>query len=334
MSQSAATRTGFEVLGIGNAIVDVLARADDALLASLDLPKGAMTLIDTDRMAAIYGRMGPGTEASGGSCANTMAAYADLGGKGAYIGRVRDDQLGEVFGHDMRASGVHFDVPPSPDGPPTARCLILVTDDAQRTMATYLGACVELGPEDIDETLVAASEIIYLEGYLWDRDRAKQACLKAAEIAHANDRRVALTLSDGFCVDRWRDEFKQLIGKHVDILFANEGELTSLFQTDSFDDALQQIRGQVTTAALTRGAKGAVILEHDEVHIIDQTPISPVVDTTGAGDGFAAGFLYGLSHGLGPAKSGWLGNKVAGRIIQHVGARSDGSLRPLLAELA
>ena len=240
----------FDLLGIGNAIVDVLAHTEESDVARLSLAKGTMTLIDEARMEALYAEMAPGREVSGGSCANTIAAFASLGGNGAYIGRVRDDQLGQVFTHDMRQGGVAFDVAPSPSGPPTARCLIFVTPDAQRTMQTFLGACVELGPEDVDEELVAAARITYLEGYLWDRPNAKAACRKAAAACHRSGGKLALTLSDPFCVERWRGEFKSLVEGEVDILFANEAEITSLYETNSFDAALDRVRQHVEVAAL------------------------------------------------------------------------------------
>lgn len=324
----------FDVLGIGNAIVDVVAHADDRLLVELGLVKGSMTLVDAERSAFLYERMGPAVEVSGGSCANTMAALADLGGRAAFIGRVRDDQMGEVFRHDIRAAGVHFATPPSPDGPPTARCLVFVTPDAQRTMATYLGACVELGPEDVDEDLVRRARITYLEGYLWDRPEAKQACLKAARLCHAAGNRLALTLSDPFCVDRWRDEFRALIVDEVDILFANEGEITSLYEVDHFDDALQRVRREVDFAVLTRGPKGSVIVTDNEIHVIDAVTPTRVLDTTGAGDLYAAGFLRGLTAGLDLGRCGRLGSACAAAIIAQFGARAEISLRPLFDGIA
>ena len=245
-----------DVIGFGNAIVDVLAAADDRLLERLDLAKGTMTLIDRERSAALYARMGPAREMSGGSCANTMAALASLGAAVAYVGKVQADQLGEVFAHDIRAAGVEFLTRPLERGPPTARSLIFVTPDAQRTMATYLGACVELGPDDVDEAQVAGARMVYLEGYLWDRPGAKAACLKAAEIAHRHGREVALTLSDPFCVDRWRAEFIELIADHVDVLIANEAEICSLYETDRLEAALELVRRATRIAALTRSADG------------------------------------------------------------------------------
>lgn len=327
--------TLYDVVGIGNAIVDVLAHADEKFLHEQALEKGAMTIIDDGRAAALYDLMEPALECSGGSAANTLAGLASLGGRGAFIGKVRDDQLGTIFGHDIRAAGVHFDCPPASDGAATARCLILVTPDAQRTMNTFLGACVELGPEDVDEAIIAASEITYLEGYLWDPPAAKEAFRKALRVAHERGRRVALTLSDAFCVDRHRAEFIELISGHVDILFANEAEITSLYRVAGFDDALQAVRGHCEIAALTRGAKGSVIVTGGgEVHVVDAWPVDELIDTTGAGDLFAAGFLHGLNRGHPLAKCGHLGSLAAGEIVSHFGARPESSLADLATGLA
>lgn len=323
----------FDVLGIGNAIVDVLSYADDALVEELDLARGAMTLIDDERSAFLYRRMGPAREVSGGSCANTIAALAALGGRGAYIGRVRDDQLGAVFSHDIRASGVAFRSKPGQSGPATATCMIFVTPDGQRTMNTYLGACVELGPEDVDPELVAGASVTYLEGYLWDRPEAKAACRKAATLAHAAGKKLALTLSDAFCVDRWRGEFKELVTREVDILFANESEIMSLYEVQTFDEALQAVRAQVGFAALTRGAKGSVVVKGDEVHVIDAATPERVLDTTGAGDLYAAGFLRGLTMGLPLARCGELAGACAATIIAQYGARAEKPLLPLLDQV-
>ncbi len=321
----------FDVVGIGNAIVDVLAHADDAFLISEQLAKGSMTLIDAGRADTLYDRMGPGVEMSGGAAANTMAGLASLGGKGAYIGKVHDDVLGEVFRHDMRATGLTFDTPSSADGAPTARCLIFVTPDAQRTMNTFLGACVELGPEDIVAETIAAAQVTYLEGYLWDPPRAKDAFRLAVSVAHDAGRKVALTLSDSFCVDRYRDEFLELAAGPVDILFANEDEIKSLSRSDDFDQALQHARGHCEVVALTRGDKGSVVLSGDEIHVIDAAPVEQVVDTTGAGDLYASGFLYGLTHGFDLARCGRLGGAAAADVIGHFGARPE---RPLTALVA
>ena len=321
-----------QLVGIGNAIVDVLARTDDAFLDRHGLNKGAMTLIDADQADRLYDTMGPAVEMSGGSAANTIAGFAALGGHAAYIGKVKTDQLGAVFTHDIRSLGVVFDTPKATSGPPTARCLILVTPDAQRTMNTYLGACVELGPADIDEARIAAAQIVYMEGYLWDPPAAKDAFRKAMAIAGANGTRSALTLSDGFCVDRYRDEFRALVDGPLDILFANEDEIKSLYQVDDFDDALQAIRGRVDVAALTRSEKGSVIVAGDEIHIVDAEPVADLQDTTGAGDLFAAGFLYGLTHGRSYHDCARLGGIAAAEVISQIGPRPQTDLKAAVAD--
>jgi sugar/nucleoside kinase (ribokinase family) len=326
------TAAQYDVVGIGNAIVDVIARADDAFLNEKKLAKGAMTLIDEAEADALYAAMGPGTESSGGSAANTMAGIASLGGKGAFFGKVRNDQLGQVFAHDIRAIGVSFESKAATSGPATARCLIFVTPDAQRTMNTYLGACVNLGPEDVDEAVVKNARVTYLEGYLWDPPRAKEAFVKAAKVAHAAGRKVSLSLSDAFCVGRHRDSFRDLVANHVDILFANESEITSLYEVDSFDAALQAVRGSCEIACLTRSEKGSLIVAGDEVHVIDAARIGPVTDTTGAGDLYAAGFLFGWSHGQGLARAGRIASLAAAEAISHVGARPQTSLKALVKQ--
>jgi sugar/nucleoside kinase (ribokinase family) len=315
-----ATAT-IDVVGIGNAIVDVLVQADDAFLATHGLAKGTMTLIDAARADALYAVMGPGVEESGGSAGNTMAGIASLGGAGAYIGKVRNDQLGEVFRHDITAIGVRFATIPARSGPPTARSFIIVTPDAQRTMNTYLGACVELGPEDIDHEIIAAAQVTYLEGYLFDPPRAKEAFRKAAQLAHSAGRRVSLSLSDPFCVGRHRAEFRDLVIHHVDILFANEAEICSLYETDDFDAAAREVRRHCDVAALTRSEKGSVVVTQDHTHMIDAARVARVVDTTGAGDLYASGFLYGLTHGRDLATCGRLGSLCAAEAISHFGAR-------------
>ena len=313
----------FDVVGIGNAIVDVLAHADEKFLAQLELTKGAMTLIDADRAATLYDNMSPAVECSGGSAANTIACLASLGGQGAFIGKVHDDQLGKIFRHDIRSLGITFETAPSVGGVSTARCLIFVTPDADRTMQTFLGACVELNPVDIDPKIIADAKVIYLEGYLWDPPGAKQAFIEAADLAHDADRLVALSLSDPFCVDRYRDEFRDLVEQHIDILFANEDEICSLYQVDNFDDALQQVRGHCKIAALTRSEKGSVIISGDDVHVIDAAPVKKLVDTTGAGDAYAAGFLYGLTQGKPLDECGRLGGIASAEVISHFGARPE-----------
>lgn len=315
-----------DVVGVGNAIVDVLAQSTDEFLRKHGLIKGSMALIDEAQARELYADMGPAREASGGSAANTMAGVASLGGKPAYIGRVCNDQLGEIFSHDMRASGIHFAVAPAPSGPATARCLILVTPDAQRTMNTYLGACVNLGPEDIDEDLVRRGKVTYLEGYLWDRPKAKDAFIKAAQIAAAAGRKVALSLSDSFCVARHRESFLELVAHHVDILFANEAEIKSLYETDSFEQASRQVSGQTELAVLTRGAKGSVLIAKDQVVEVAAAPVPKVIDTTGAGDLYAAGVLFGVTHGLSLAEAGHRGALAAAEVISHFGARPENKL--------
>ena len=322
----------FDVIGIGNAIVDVLAHADDEFLAAEGLTKGTMTLIDAEEAKRLYQKIGPAVECSGGSAANTIAGLASLGGKGAFIGKVHDDQLGEVFRHDIRALGVAFDTAASDSGPPTATSMILVTPDAQRTMQTFLGACVDLGPDDIDPAMITDAKITYLEGYLWDPPGAKYAFVKAADVAHQTDRKVSFSLSDPFCVDRHRDDFLDLAEHHVDILFANEQEIISLYQASSFDQSLQAVCGHCEIAALTRGAKGSVIVSGDEIHIVDADPVGKLADTTGAGDAYAAGFLFGLTSGRDLATSARIGGIAAAEVISHIGARPDGSLKDLIEE--
>lgn len=321
-----------DVVGIGNAIVDVIAHAEDAFLAREALVKGTMTLIDAPRAEALYQMMGPAIEASGGSAGNTMAGIASLGGKGAYIGKVRDDFLGQVFRHDITAIGVRFDTAAATSGPGTARCLILVTPDGQRTMNTYLGACVDLSPPDIDPETIAAAQITYLEGYLFDPPKAQEAFRKAAAIAHAAARRVALSLSDPFCVGRHRADFRDLVDGHVDILFANAAEICSLYETDDFDAAAAAVRGHVAIAALTRSAAGSVILASDATHKVAAAPVARVVDTTGAGDLYASGFLYGLTRDLPLPICGKIGSLCAAEIISHVGARPELDLAQLVGE--
>ncbi len=315
------SQSSLDVVGIGNAIVDIVSQCDDRFLADNGLDKGAMTLVGAHAALALYDKCGPGIESSGGSAANTMAGIASLGGRAAYIGKVRDDELGRVFRHDIRASGVRYDAIPAAAGPPTARCLVLVTPDAQRTMQTCLGISAELTAADVDLEMVRAAKVTYLEGYLFDPPDAKEAFRTAARAALAAGGRVALSLSDAFCVDRHRKDFLDLIAGPVDILFANEAEILSLYQVDRFDEAVAAVRGHCEIAALTRSAKGAVVLSGEDMHVIDAAPVGRVVDTTGAGDLFAAGFLYGLTRGLGPAIAGRIGAIAAAEVIGHLGAR-------------
>jgi sugar/nucleoside kinase (ribokinase family) len=319
----------FDVVGIGNAMVDVLAQAEDAFLAEHGLVKGTTALIDSGAAEALYARMGAGLEMSGGSVANTIAGLASLGGAGAYIGKVRDDQLGQVFAHDLQALGVRFATPPLREGPATARCLILVTPDAQRTMNTFLGACAELGPEDIDQDLIAAAQVTYLEGYLFDPPRAKAAFRAAAEAAHGAGRRVSLSLSDPFCVERHRADFRELVARHVDVLFANEVEICALYETKAFEEAVRAVRGQCEIAVLTRSERGSVIVTAQGAEAVPAAAVERVVDTTGAGDLYAAGFLFGLTRGRELAVCGRLGGLCAAEVIGHFGARPEASLKAL-----
>jgi sugar/nucleoside kinase (ribokinase family) len=323
----------YDVLGIGNAIVDVIARAEESFLLKQGMRKGTMALIDEARAEAIYDAMGPAVEMSGGSAANTIVGLASLGGRAAFVGKVKDDPLGRAFAHDIRAAGVAFDTPPASAGPPTGRCYVLVTPDGERTMNTYLGAAQDLHPADIDAEAVAASSIIYLEGYLWDPKHAKDAFLKAAKIAHDADRRVALTLSDAFCVDRWRDEFLQLMRSHtVDLIFANEAELKSLYQTSDFDAAVRALRADIDVAVVTRSEKGCIVVNPEDIEAVQAFPVERVVDTTGAGDLFAAGFLSGLARGADDRTCGRLGAMAAAEVIGHLGARPETSLKDLARE--
>lgn len=326
------TTPTLDVVGIGNAIVDVLAQADDAFIVGEKLAKGTMTLIDEARAHELYNRMGSGLEASGGSAANTIAGIASLGGKAAYIGKVADDLLGKVFAHDMRATGVRYDTQPLKDGPATARCLILVTPDAQRTMSTFLGASVEFQPGDVDRDLVASAQVTYLEGYLFDRPLAKEAFRQAGAIAHQAGRKVSLTLSDPFCVDRHRADFRDLIRGHVDILFANEAEICSLYETKDFDQAATAVRAEAEMAVLTRSEKGAVVVTGNDRVAVPAAPVPRVVDTTGAGDLFAGGFLYGFTRGKDIAHCAKLGALCAAEIISHFGARPETKLNDLAAK--
>lgn len=321
-----------DVVGIGNAIVDVLSKTEEEFLKAYKINKGTMTLIEADQAEMIYSKMGPGMEMSGGSAANTIAAIASLGGKAAYIGKVANDQLGNVFRHDIQATGVTFNTPALDAGAPTARCLILITPDAQRTMCTFLGACVWISPADLDEEAIKNAQVTYLEGYLFDRNRAKQAFRRAGEIAHGAGKKVALSLSDPFCVDRHRDEFLELIESRVDILFANEAEIKALYKTDDFDEAVYNVRGHCEIAALTRSAKGSVVVTKDETIEVPAEPVDKVVDTTGAGDMYSAGFLYGLTQGRSLAECGRFGSIAASEVISHVGARPQTNLAQLLKD--
>ena len=320
----------YDVLGIGNAIFDVLVKTDEGFLATHGMAKGGMALIDEARATAIYRDMGPATEMSGGSAANTIVGIASLGARAAYVGKVKDDQIGRLYAHDIRAAGVAFATRAAVDGPATGCCYILVTPDGERTMNTYLGAAQELTPADIDAAEIAASRFIYLEGYLWDPANAKEAFVKASRIAHDSGREVALTLSDSFCVDRYRDEFLELMrGGTVDIVFANEAELHSIYQTSDFDGALTQLRQDVKLGVVTRSEKGCVVASRNGVIAVPAHPIEAMVDTTGAGDLFAAGFMFGLVRGASYDDAGRLGALAAAEVIQHIGARPQVSLKEL-----
>ncbi len=318
----------YDVLCIGNAIVDIIARCDEAFLAEHEIIKGAMNLIDADRAELLYSHMGPAIEASGGSAGNTAAGVASFGGKVAYFGKVSQDHLGGVYTHDIRALGVAFDTKPLEGTPPTARSMIFVTPDGERSMNTYLGACVELGPEDVEEEKARGAKVTYFEGYLWDPPRAKEAIRLTARHAHAAGREVAMTLSDSFCVDRYRDEFLDLMRSGtVDIVFANESELKALYQTSSFEAGLDAIRKDCKLAAVTRSELGSVVVRGDETVQVEPIEIGELVDTTGAGDLYAAGFLHGYTRGRSLADCGALGSLAAGLVIQQVGPRPRQNLR-------
>jgi sugar/nucleoside kinase (ribokinase family) len=327
------TGDGFDVVAVGNALVDVLSTTTDDFLDAEGLAKGGMALIDATRAAALYERTGPGTEVSGGSAANTAVGVASLGGRGAFIGRVRDDTLGEVFAHDIRAAGVRFETAPATRGAPTGRCLILVSPDGERTMNTFLGAAAELHADDVSPNLVAAAAVTYLEGYLFDQPDAKAAFRHAAQTAHGTGRRVALSLSDTFCVKRHRLDFLALVEHDVDVLFANDSELCALYETPTLDDALGLVVRHCEVAAVTRGAAGSVVVGHEGTIEIPAAPVTQIVDTTGAGDLYAAGFLVGYTRGDGLRRCGELGAVAAAEVISHLGARPERPLAELAAAL-
>jgi sugar/nucleoside kinase (ribokinase family) len=323
----------FDVLGLGNAVVDIISLTDDDFLAAQGLRKGAMTLIDEERAEALYKAMGPATIVSGGSAANTIIGAASLGCRAAFIGKLKNDETGAAFAHDIRAASVDFSTALANDGPASARCLVLVTPDGQRTMNTFLGAAQNLTEADVDEVLVKQSAIVYLEGYLWDPPAAKAAFVKAAKIAREAGRRVALTLSDSFCVDRFREEFLGLIRcGSIEILFANESELHSLYQSADFDTAAAKLRTENILGVVTRSERGSLVVTRDEVLAVPAFPVERVVDTTGAGDLFAAGFLAGLSKNKDLATCARLGALAAAEIIQHIGARPLTDLGQLAAQ--
>jgi sugar/nucleoside kinase (ribokinase family) len=320
----------YDVAAIGNAIVDVIAPAADSFLEAEGLAKGAMILVDEARSAALYDRMAPGIEASGGSAGNTVAGVASLGGRAAYIGKVADDSLGGIFSHDIRAIGAHFATAPLQGGPATARCLVNVTPDGQRTMCTYLGACVELSAHDVDAHVIENAKVVYLEGYLFDPEEARRAFAKAAGLARAAGRKIALSLSDAFVVERHRHALLAFIETQVDILFANESEICALFEGGNWAAAAREIRKRVEITAITRGERGSLVLSPDAEHIISASPVGSVVDTTGAGDQYAAGFLFGLAGGRPLAVCGELGSLAAAEVIAHYGPRPETSLAELV----
>ncbi len=319
----------YDVLGIGNAIVDVIAPVEDAFLEENAITRASMTLIDEERASSLYDRFPPASETSGGSAANTIAGCANLGARTAYFGKIANDELGETFSHDLRAAGAEFITKPLCDGPKTARCLIAVTPDAQRSMSTYLGASSLFSPADLDADIIRDAAITYMEGYLFDRDDAKAAFIQASEIALSAGRQTALTLSDLFCVERHRQAFLHLVRGHIDILFANEDEILALYETQDFEAALAQVRADCKFAAITRGAQGSILLCADEKVTVSAEPVDTIIDTTGAGDLYAAGVLYGLSRGLPLAECGRIGSVAAAEIISHYGARAQASLRDL-----
>lgn len=331
------TNTKFGLLTIGNALLDVLSHSTEKFIDEQSrlhgMQRASMNLINETRALELYSEMGPAIESSGGSAGNTSACYASLGGIGAYIGKVADDQLGQVFKHDMKSIGVYYETTPLAIGPATGRCMILVTPDGERTMNTFLGAAVELMPDDIEEELVAACDVTYLEGYLFDPPHAKQAFIKASELAHKAGRKVSLTLSDPFCVDRHRDDFLTLVENHVDILFANEEEIKSLFGTDDFEAAAEIVKDKCEIACLTRSEKGSVILNKGERTNIEAVT-TDVVDSTGAGDAYAAGFLYGYTNGMSMAECGHIGSIAAAEVISHMGPRPEVELKTLLPKKA
>ena len=323
------TDSNFDVLTIGNAIVDVIAKVEDAFVTREKLVKGSMNLIEESRAEQLYSVMGPATETSGGSAGNTAAGVASFGGRAAYFGKVKEDQLGQIFGHDMKAIGVHFGTPRAKDGPATARSFILVTPDGERTMNTYLGACVNLSPADVDADVVQSAKVTYMEGYLWDKEQAKDAFRAAADIAHKADRLTSITLSDSFCVERHRDSFLDLIKNKIDIVFANESEIKSLYKTQNFDGAADAISKHCKLAVLTRSEKGCMVVRGTERITVPAHPVDTVVDVTGAGDLFAAGFLFGHTRDLPLRQCASLGSLAAAEVISHTGARPEVNLLKL-----
>lgn len=321
----------YDVLAVGNAIVDILSHETDEFLQDNNLVKGSMALIDEVQSQSLYDKMGVTVEQSGGSAGNTIAGIASFGGQCAYIGKVANDQFGKVFRHDMTAIGVDYATDFAIGDTPTAQCLIAVTPDGQRTMSTYLGVSTDLSEADLDEDKIKAAQVVYLEGYLFDKPKAKQAFQKAAQYAHDAGNKVSLTLSDGFCVERHRSEFRELVANHVDILFANEQELKALYETDHFEEAITMVENDCPIVAVTRGENGSVILWDGQEYSVDAYPVQKVIDTTGAGDLYAAGFLYGYTQGYNAQECGRLGSIAAAEIISHMGARPEKQLSDLAA---
>jgi len=320
----------FDVVAIGNAIVDVIVAVDDPFLADQAVRKGSMTLIDMDQATLLYKNLRDSRQISGGSAANTAAGISSLGGTASFIGRVRDDELGEHFANDIKSVGVNYETPPATEGKGTASCYVFVTPDAQRTMMTFLGASTEIGPDDVENIGLKPGGILYIEGYLWDADLAKQAVLKAVNITKEIGGQVAFSASDSFCVERHRSEFRDLLKRHVDILFANEDEIISLYETDNFEDAAKAVASDVGIAALTRSEKGSVIVSGSDQVVCSSIPVDDVIDTTGAGDLFAAGFLFGLANKRSLADCAGLGGIAAAEVISHYGARPEQSLAELV----
>lgn len=319
----------YDVVGVGNAVVDALSHCDEAFIREHQMQKGAMTLIDEERSEALYKEMGPATECSGGSVANSLAGMAQLGASTAFIGIVRDDQLGKIFRHDMESIGIDFVTEPRTSGKSTASCLILVTPDGERTMNTYIGACADITPDDVKEEVIQQANYVFIEGYLWDQEPAKEAIRKVLDMG--GDAKLAFSLSDVFCVDRHREDFRDLVRNKLDILFANEAELLSLYETDDFEAATKQLAQEVEIAFVTRGEQGSLVITAEQTYRIPPSPVSKLVDTTGAGDLYAAGALYGLSRGWELDRCGRLGSHCASDIIQQMGARA---LQPLDRHLA
>lgn len=320
----------YDVMGIGNAIVDVLSFSDDSVIEQFGMRKGTAHLIDEARAEELYKRMGPATEISGGAAANTLAGIASLGGKSAFIGKVRDDQLGRIFVHDMRATGVHFDTALATSGPTTARCLIFVTPDAQRTMNTFIGACACIDVSDIDEQMVKDSAITFVEGYMWNHPTSKRAIRHAIDIAREAGNKIAFSPSDVFCIENHHQEMLELV-ELSDVVFANEAEAKALYGVNGFEEAREALRAKSRIAVITRSAKGSVVVTKDETTVVPAAPVHEVVDTTGAGDLFASGFLHGYLRGWSHAQSATLGARCAAEVIQHIGART---MKPLSALLA